>query len=70
MSNKYKVRAYCSSRQCDYVHQEDVVRAINSETSYALALSYNEAQMKPSCPKCGEAMAFYAHSIIDEPWLP
>lgn len=70
MSNKFKVRAYCSSRQCDYVHPDDVIQAINSETSYALAQLYNESSSKPSCPKCGEAMAFYSHSVIEEPWLP
>ncbi|NOU98996.1 hypothetical protein [Paenibacillus planticolens] len=70
MVNKYKVRAYCSSRLCDYVQHDDVIQAINGETSYALALHYNESPAKPSCPKCGEAMSFYSHSVIDEPWLP
>ncbi|WP_379174431.1 hypothetical protein [Paenibacillus sp. GCM10012304] len=70
MSNKFKVRAYCSSRQCDYVHPDDVVQAINGETSYALAQMYNELPSKPGCPKCGEAMAFYSYSVIEQPWLP
>ncbi|MDQ0898617.1 MULTISPECIES: hypothetical protein [unclassified Paenibacillus] len=70
MSNRYKVRAYCSSRECDYVHKDDVIQAINFETAYGLALYYNDIPSKPNCPKCGESMAFYSHSIIDEPWLP
>ncbi|MBP1961743.1 hypothetical protein [Paenibacillus aceris] len=70
MSNKFKVRAYCSSRKCEYVHPDDIIRAINGESSYALALHYNESPSKPSCPKCGEAMAFYSYSVIEEPWLP
>ncbi|WP_157257048.1 hypothetical protein [Paenibacillus sp. Soil750] len=43
--------------------------AINYETAYSLAQVYNEFGSKPSCPSCGEAMAFYAHSVIEEPWL-
>ncbi|CAN7565927.1 hypothetical protein LJR153_004114 [Paenibacillus sp. LjRoot153] len=69
MSNKYKVRAYCSSKICEYVHKDDVLIAINYETAYSLAQVYNEFSSKPSCPSCGEAMAFYAHSVIEEPWL-
>ncbi|WP_187273886.1 hypothetical protein [Paenibacillus sp. N3.4] len=68
--SRYKVRAYCQSRSCAYVHKEDVIEAINHETAYGLALLYNESSSRPQCPLCGESMAFYSHSIIDEPWLP
>lgn len=68
MSNKFKVRAYCSSRGCDYIHKGDVMLAINYETAYSLAKHYNEVPSKPSCPSCAEPMTFYAHSVIEEPW--
>jgi hypothetical protein len=70
MSSRYKVRAYCSSRSCEYVHKDDVIQAINYETAYGLAMLYNERPSKPECPLCGEQMAFYSHAVIDEPWLP
>lgn len=68
--NRFKVRAYCSSRDCEYVHKDDVVQAINYETAYGLAMVYNEASTKPICPICGKPMAFYSHVVLDEPWLP
>ncbi|OCT14299.1 hypothetical protein A8709_26080 [Paenibacillus pectinilyticus] len=69
MSNKYKVRAYCSSQTCDYMHKEDMMLAINYETAYSLAQHYNDFPSKPLCPSCGEAMSFYAFSVIEEPWF-
>jgi ribosomal protein S27AE len=69
MSNRYKVRAYCGSRICDYVHKEDVMVAINYETAYSLAQLYNEFPSKPNCPSCGEPIVLYAHSVIVEPWI-
>ncbi|MBD0383131.1 hypothetical protein ICC18_23760 [Paenibacillus sp. WST5] len=66
MSNRYKVRAYCSSRSCEYVRKEDVIQAINYETAYGLAILYNESPAKPRCPLCGGQMAFYSHAIIEE----
>ncbi|UJF35932.1 hypothetical protein [Paenibacillus hexagrammi] len=70
MSSRFKVRAYCSSRSCEYIHKEDIVQALNYETSYGIAEMLNEADSKPSCPACGEEISYYAHTVIDEPWLP
>ncbi|NEW06513.1 hypothetical protein GK047_10870 [Paenibacillus sp. SYP-B3998] len=70
MSSRFKVRTYCSSSSCEYVRKEDVVQAINYESAYGLALQYNEAPAKPECPICGEQMAFYSYTLIDDPWLP
>ena len=68
MSNQYKVRAYCSSRVCEYVHKEDVMVAINYETAYSLAQLYNEFPSNQAV-LLWRSMAFYAHSVIEEPWL-
>jgi hypothetical protein len=68
MSSRFKVRAYCSSRSCEYVQKDDVILAINFETAYALAKLYNESHLNSQCPLCGEQMAYYSHAVIDEPW--
>ncbi|RTE05371.1 hypothetical protein [Paenibacillus whitsoniae] len=68
MGDRFKIRAYCSSRTCDYVHKEDVMTAINYESAYSLAIAYNAYPAKPGCPSCGEPITFYAHSVLEVPW--
>jgi len=66
MSSRFKVRAYCSARGCDYIHQDDVVQAIDYAASYSVAQMLNAAEHEVRCPLCGAAMQFYSHAVIDE----
>ncbi|MCD1257495.1 hypothetical protein B5M42_001410 [Paenibacillus athensensis] len=66
MSSRFKVRAYCSARGCDYIHKEDVVQAIDYASSYSVAQMLNAAGRVAACPACGAAMQFYSHAVIDE----
>jgi NAD(P)H-nitrite reductase large subunit len=63
MRNTYKVRAYCSSRSCDYVRKQDVIEALNYESCYSVAMMLNGLTVKTSCPACGEPMQFYPYTF-------
>ncbi|MVP00307.1 hypothetical protein EDM21_12375 [Paenibacillus sp. N10] len=66
MANAYKVRATCESQACKYVQPQDVIRAVNYESSYAMALMLNDIPGYMNCPLCGSALHFYPFALIQD----
>ncbi|TVY10099.1 hypothetical protein FPZ49_10275 [Paenibacillus cremeus] len=52
---------------CDNVYHQDVIRTINHESSFALAMALNErADERKGCPSCGEPLFYYPVASMEE----
>lgn len=64
MNGVYKVRAYCENRECDYIHEPDILRAINHESAFAGAQLLNGHADRPACPQCGSLLHYYPFCTV------
>ncbi len=70
MSLRYKVRAYCTTRTCDYIQPQDLIETADHHTSITYAMSLNESERSLACPQCGDPMQFYPFASIQDAPLP
>ncbi|WP_230875933.1 MULTISPECIES: hypothetical protein [Paenibacillus] len=69
LNSCYKVRACCSTRDCDYVQHKDIIRTINHESSFSFAMWMNgldDLQATTTCPRCGSRLFYYPVTYMAE----
>ncbi len=66
MKAVYKVRAYCSSANCDYIHKADILDAISYEAAVSNALMFNERGTDLACPDCEASLTYYPYTMVDQ----
>jgi hypothetical protein len=62
----YKVRAYCGEKDCDYIHEKDILDAINHESAVSNALYLNEIKGGVNCPLCGSKLRYYPFAYCSD----